>query len=356
MKKPVSLLMVLLLMVGVAAVTGCGRRGADPAPGNNDNEPVETGKIIIYSSRNENFVNTLLEKFEADTGIKVEVLHAGDAAVNKIKEESRNVQADIFISNDVGALENLRLNDLLQGFVPAGIETIDARYRAEDNSWFALSARTRVLMYNKNLISEEEMPKTVWELTDPKWQGKFAITRGGNGSMIAHVSALRQEWGDDKTSEWLSLVKDNAGAITQGHGDIRRAVGSGEFAFGLVNNYYFHQQLREPADNQVGVIYPDQGAGEMGAVVNGAGVAFIKGAPNTFSAQRFLEWVLLPENQREFSYASLEVPINPAIEAVPEAAAISDYKVHSMPLRKLGEVWEDTRELIEKSGLDLEIR
>ena len=266
------------------------------------------------------------------------------------------MQADIFISNDIGALEYLRIEGLLQGYEPKGIDTIEERYRAENNAWFALSARTRVLMYNKDLITEEQMPKTLWELTDSKWEGQFAITRGGNGGMIGHVSALRNEWGDEKTSEWLSIVKDNAGSIMQGHGDIRRSVGAGEFKFGLVNNYYYHQQLREPTHNNVGVIYPDQAEGEMGAVVNAAGVGFVKGAPNTLNAQKFLDWILLPENQRAFSYASLEVPINPAIEAIGEAARITDYKVHGMPLSELGRVWADTRALIEQSGLDLEIR
>ena len=314
------------------------------------------GEVVIYSSRNEKFMEALFDKFEQDTGIKVKALNGQDEIINKIKEEANNVQADIFVSNDIGGLEHLRLEDLLQGYEPEGMETIDEKYRAEDNSWFGLSARTRVLMYNKDEMTEEEMPKTLWELTDEKWKGQFAITRGGNGSMIAHVSALRNEWGDEKTLEWLNKIKENAAIITDGHGDIRRAVGSGEVKFGLVNNYYYHQQLAEPADNNVGVIYPDQGEDDIGAFVNAAGVAFIKGAPHPVDAKAFLDWLMLPENQREFSYASMEVPINPVVEAVEAAAKISDYKVSDMPLRDLGKVWEDTRQLIEQSGLDLEIR
>ncbi len=317
---------------------------------------VSEGVLVVYSARNEHFVDSLLEKFSADTGIRVRALHAGGAAVNRIKEERNNVHADIFISNDTGALEHLRMNGLLQGYEPEGIESIAPRYRAVDNSWFALSARTRVFMYNRDLIDEAEMPRTLREMTLPEWRGKFAVTRGGNSSMVAHISALRREWGDEKTAGWIAGIRDNAGAVMSGHGDIRRAVGAGEFVFGLVNNYYFRQQLREPVNNNVGVIYPDQGEGEMGAVVNAAGVAFIKGAPNGDNARRFLDWILLPENQREFSYASLEVPINPAVEAADGVEHITDYRVHDMPLSELGEVWEDTRRFIEESGLDLEIR
>ncbi|WP_350343610.1 extracellular solute-binding protein [Proteinivorax tanatarense] len=341
-KTKITVTLVVALVLGSFLLTGCSSEDGN--------------ELVVYSARNERFVDDLLNKFEEDTGIKVKSLHAGNAAVNRIKEEGDNAHADIFISNDVGALEHLRLEGYLQSHQPKGLDSIDEMYRAVDDSWFALSARTRVLMYNKDLVLEEDLPKSIWELTEAKYEGQFAITRGGNGGMIGHISALRNEWGDEKTSVWIEKVKKNAGGIMQGHGDIRRAVGAGEFKFGLVNNYYFHQQLREPSNNNVGVIYPDQGADGMGAVVNAAGVGLINGAPNDENAKKFLEWILVPENQREFSYNSLEVPINPEVEAIDEAARIDDYKTHDMPLGKLGEVWEDTRELIEKSGLDLEIR
>ncbi len=352
-------LIALVATFALAGLAACGTTAEEPAAPDEVSESVDeaTGELVVYSSRNERFVDPLLEKFTADTGIEVSVLHAGDTVVNKLTEEASRPRADIVVANDIGMLEYLRLNDILAA--PGaldGVDSIEERYRAVDDSWIALSARTRVFIYNKDLISEGEMPQTVWELTDPKWDGMFAITRGGNAGMIGHISALRNEWGDEQTTEWIEAVKENAGAITEGHGDIRRAVGAGEFAFGLVNNYYYHQQLREPEDNNVGVIYPDQGDGEMGAVVNAAGVGFVAGGPNPVSARIFLEWVLLPENQREFSFASLEVPVNPEIEAVEEARPISDYNVQAMPLSELGTVWEDTRTLIERAGLDMELR
>jgi iron(III) transport system substrate-binding protein len=353
-KRMLSTSVLCITLLIVSACSGSAGTSGNEQTYQSGYQP--SGKLVVYSARTETFVKALLDKYAAETGVIVEPLHAGDPVINRIKEEKNRPYADILISNDIGALEHLRLEGLLESFEPEGIETIEAKYRASDNSWFGLSARSRVLMYNKDLISEEEMPKTLWELTDPQWQGQFAVTRGGNGSMIAHVSALRNEWGNDKTLEWLNKIKENAGAITNGHGDIRKAVGAGEYKFGLVNNYYFHQQLNEPNDNHVGAVYPDQGSNEMGVFVNAAGVALLKNSPNQANAKHFLEWILLPENQKEFSFASKEVPLNPTIQTTDEASRISEYKTMDMPLSELGEVWLDTKELIEKSGLDLELR
>lgn len=345
--------LVLYAAVAVLAFAGAGCAAAPTQTADGD----ESSTLVVYTSRKEEFVAPLLEKFTKDTGIDVDALYADDAVVNRLKEEKVAPRADVVISNDAGALEYLRREGVLGPLAGIkGVGSIPEAFRAPDGSWFGLSARTRVLIYNKDLVTEADMPKSIWELTDEKWKGRFAITRGGNGSMIAHISALRSEWGDEKTEEWIGKVKDNAGAITDGHGDIRKAVGAGEFAFGLVNNYYYHQQLREPTDNNVGVIYLDQGAEEMGAVVNAAGAGFVAGGPDPAAARAFAEWVLLPENQLEFSRTSLEVPLNTEVPAPEGAAAIDSYKVHGLALSELGEVWEDTRALIERAGLDLELK
>ncbi|MBA4538699.1 extracellular solute-binding protein [Bacillus aquiflavi] len=357
MKLTKKLLLGLLLALSFVLLVACGSSNKEDAQKEEvKDNPKKSGELVVYSSRKEKFVQPLLDKFEQETGIKVKALHADDTVINRIKEEGKRPQADILISNDIGAMEHLRIEGLLQGFDPKGIDSIDEKYRAEDNSWFGLSARTRILMYNEDLITEEEMPKTMWELTDPKWKGQFAITRGGNAGLVAQVSALRNEWGDEKTSEWLKKIKENAGAIMKDHGEIRLAVGSGEYKFGLVNNYYYHQQLNEPTNNHVGAVYTDQADDEMGVFVNAAGVAFIKGAPNEKNAKEFLEWILLEENQKEFSFASKEVPLNPNVQTTEEAKRISDYKTMEMPLSQLGKVWTDTKTLIEKAGLDLEVK
>ncbi len=376
MNKTLKVILFAILALGLVFAAGCGNdegtTTADP-----DEKEVESGQdeqageevveldgeIVVYSARNERFVQALLDKFTADTGIEVVALH--DANPLQLLEEANNVRADVFISNDLGALGYLHMEDLLQGYDFDGIDSIPADFRADDNAYFAISARSRGLIYNKDMITEEEMPKSIEDLFDPKWadvEGGYAITRGGNGGMIGHISALRYEWGDEKTAEWIEAVSDNAAAITQGHGDIRRAVGAGEHSFGLVNNYYFHQQLVEPDNNNVGFIYLDQEADQMGVVANAAGAGLVKDGPNQENAIAFIEWLLLPENQVMFVGESLELLINSDYGAIypaevePHIVDFNDLKVQDMPVRELGNYFQDTRLLIEQSGLDLNLR
>lgn len=353
MSKRINLLVLLNLLV-ILILVGCAQKSETQT---------ETGEIVIYSNRNERFVEALLEAFTDDTGIKVVALHGANPL--QIIEERNNVQADIFISNDIGALGYLHQEGVLEGSEPKGIENILPAYKADDNAYFAISARARGFIYNKDLIDESEMPTRTEDLFDAKWAdvpGGYAITRGGNGGMIGHISALRYEWGDEKTASWIEAIRTHAAGIYQSHGDIRRAVGAGEHSFGLVNNYYFHQQLLETENNNVGFIYLDQGPEEMGAVANAAGLGLIKGGKNPVSSQRFLEWVLEPKNQALFVGESLEQLIHGHEDVLyPDVVAeviipFSELKVQDMPFKALGDYFEDTMALIEASGLDLDLK
>lgn len=350
------------MLIALIILSACQSTGNESTDNVIDEESIES-QLVVYSARNENFVQPLLEKFEADTGIEVIALHGAEPL--QLVEEQNNVQADVYISNDLGALGYLAMNDLLIGADLEGIETIPADFRAEDNSYFAISARARGFIYNKDLIDEANMPTSVEDLFDldvSTIENGYAITRGGNGGMIGHVSALRYEWGDERTAQWIETIKNQAAGIYNGHGDIRRAVGEGQHAFGLVNNYYFHQQLLEPTHNNVGFIYLDQEPDQMGAVANAAGAGLVADGPNQAAGIKFLEWLLEPENQVAFVGESLELLINAEYDAEypaevePYIVSFDELHIQDMPIRELGQFFEDTRLLIESSGLDLELR
>ena len=344
-----SMFKLLFAGASLTVLAGCQSEGATDG---------EAQELVVYSSRNEIFVGDLLDKFEEDTGIEVSALHGIEPL--QIMEESGNVQADVFISNDIGSMEYLAREDLLRPTEPENVESIEAAYRAENNEWIALSSRARGFIYNKDMIDEADVPSRMEDLLENDYSdvsNGFAITRGGNGGMISNVSALRHEWGDERTRDWVDAIQENAAGIFEGHGDIRRAVGEGVHAFGLVNNYYYHQQLMEPTANNVGFVYTDQGEGEMGAIINAAGVGLLENSPNPEAADIFLDWLMEEENQLVFVGESLEVPMSRDLEPpFEQAVRLDELQLQDMRLMELGNYFEDTRNLIEDAGLDLNLR
>jgi iron(III) transport system substrate-binding protein len=350
LKKNKVILLLAAVFVAVLALAGCGTKAGDTG-GTTEKEgsKAETKELVIYSGRKEKLIQPVLDAFTEETGIKV-TMRAGGASelANAIMEEKNNPQADLFVANDAGTLEKLRLEGLLDTYDSEAMSKVPADLKSEDNSWTGVSARTRVIMYNTNLIKEEELPKSVFDLTDPKWKGQVAVAKGSNESVVGHITAIRKIK-DEKTAEdFLKGLLANQVKVLKGHTEVRNAVGKGEFKLGLVNHYYYHLQKQE--GSPVGVIYPDQGADQMGTVVNVAGAAIIKGAKNAEAARKFMDFLLKPETQQLFAEVNFEIPVLPGVP-VKDAKALDGFKRADIKLDVLGKEIDNTMNLLEKVGM-----
>ena len=309
----------------------------------------EAEEIVIYSSRREQFVRPILNKFEEETGIDVQLLSGDEAQFNlRLKEEANNPRADVFLANDAGVMEDLRDEGILESGPEFVQEEINSEMRAPDASWFGLSARTRILMYNEELMDEEDLPESITDLTDSRFEGDFALTRPGNGSMISHMAGLRLKHGDEWTQDFIEGLMDNDPHIVDGHTDIRRSVGRGEVSLGLVNNYYYRLQLEEERHDNVGAVYPDQGQDEMGIFVNVAGAALKEGGPNPEAREELIEFLLQEDVMIEYAETSLETPLVEGFEGYEKS--IEDFEHMDIDLSEIGGYWQDTLDLMERAG------
>lgn len=334
------LVTVFTLVFATVFLAGCASLTAEKA---------SPESLIIYSGRKEPLIKPIIDSFEKDTGIKVTIRSGGASELaNAIIEEQKSPGADVFIANDAGTLENLRLKGLLQTNTSDALKNIPDDLKAKDGSWIGVSARARVIMYNTDLVKENEIPQSIKELTNPKWKKQVAIAASSNESVIGHVTAMRLVIGEDETEKFLRDLIKNQVQTLKGHTEVRQAVASGEFKLGIVNHYYYHLQKQE--GSKVGVIYPDQGENQMGVPVNVAGAAIVKGSKNTKSAQKFIDYLVKPETQELFAKLNHEAPVVPNI-ATYEAKKISEFKRPSIKLEQLGSELNNTINLLEKVGL-----
>jgi iron(III) transport system substrate-binding protein len=337
-KLVVSLLLTVVSSIGLAA---CSSGGGDGGGGE---------ELVIYSGRNENLVRPILERFEEQTGVKISVRY-GDTAemAAAILEEGDNTRADVFISQDAGALAALANRDLLAELAADDLEVVPERFRDPDGRWVGVSGRARVYAYNTEKLQESELPDDVFELTGPQWKGRVGLPPA-NASFIAFVSALTEQFGAERTKQFLTDLKANDLKTYDNNLVVIEAVADGEIDLGLVNHYYLYSEFEERPDIPVRNFFPGQRSGG-GTFVNVAGVGILAGTDRRPQADRLVEFLLGEEAQEYFSEETTEYPLRQGVAANPQLPALDTIKTIDVPLADLGKDLEATLDLIREVGL-----
>ena len=303
----------LLWLIVLAVTAAC---NGSIASTNGAQTPQLKSNLVIYSGRTESFMQPIIIAFNdmyPDITIQLKSGKNSELAATII-EERANPQADIFISTDMLTHINLSKQGVLAPILINGSDRVPAEYKAADGTWTSVTARARVIMYNTTLVSANEAPQSMFDLTDPKWRGKVVFANSNNGQFQAQVAAMIKLVGKERTEQWLRDLVANDTTFFGGATDLRKAVGAGEFAIGVLNHYNFELQKREAIDNQVAAVYPDQGEGEMGVMVNTTAVGQVLNAPNQTAARLFAEFLFSTTAQQIYADTNYEYPIIPGID------------------------------------------
>lgn len=306
--------------------------------------------VIVYSGRAEELVAPLFEEFTAHTGIPVEVRY-GDTAelAAQIIEEGDASPADLYFGQDAGALGALDTAGQCAPLPAAVAETVPAVYRAADGNWTGITGRARVIAYDSSAVSPDEVPTSVFELTDPKWKGQVAIAPT-NGSFQAFVTAMRVSAGDDATRAWLQGLVDNDVQLYEKNNLIRDAVDAGEVQLGLINHYYWYQKAAEVGEDAMNVQLAFTEPGDPGTLVNVAGACVIAPSDNQDGANELLTWMLTDEIQQWFVENTFEYPLTPGVAGPAGVPAIEEVQGPDVPLAELEDL-PGTLQMLQDVGL-----
>ena len=310
-------------------------------------------KLTIYSGRAERLIKPVLDEFTIKTGVQVELLSSGTTElVNRLKAEGDRTVADLLITNDAGSLEQARVAGILRPLSMREVErAIPPQFRAPDNAWVGLSGRFWIIVYNKTIVTPEEL-KSLLDLADPKWKNKIGIPNSGSEYLQAGVSVIRATHGDAKTKKFLEGLRDNAGAqVYQKSSQIVDAVAKGQVALGIVNHYYVYRHLAAQPSAPIAVFMPDQYEGGMGAIMNVAGVGIVKSTKHLDGAKLLVEFLVAQAGQKLFAELDKEYPLHPDVKADPALIERKSFRAAQVPLTKLAELREPTLTLIEQVGL-----
>lgn len=271
----------------------------------------ETTSITLYSGRAQSLVEPLLERFQEETGIMVNVRY-GDTAQLAVAllEEGSQSPADLFWAQDAGALGAVQAAGLLSPLPDSIRMRVLDGFAATDGEWVATSGRARVLAYSSERMDPSALPSSILDLTDEAYAGRVGWAPT-NGSFQAAVTAMRHAIGETETRAWLDAMVAS-GAVSYGNNRaILEAIANDEIDLGIPNHYYLY---RYKADNAA---YPVEQTffepGDIGNLINVAGIGQLVSSDNSPAAQRLVSFLLTPSSQAYFANETFEYPVAPGV-------------------------------------------
>ncbi len=300
----------LLSLVGVVALVGAACGGDDTQDATDTTGAAgDGGELVVYSGRDEELVAPLIEQFEEESGVDVEVRYGNSAELGAaLLEEGANTPADVFYSQEVGAIGVLDRNELLSPLPAELVETVDERFRpAEGTDWVGVTGRSRVLVVNTDVV--DEVPGSIEDLTDPQYKGQIGWAPS-NASFQAFITAFRVSRGEGPAAEWLDAMIANEPQAFESNTDILEAVNSGELGIGLINHYYWARMVPEVGgvENMGSELVFLQGD-DPGALVNATAVAITAKGEDNPAALEFVEFLLSEQGQTYFVEETWEYPL-----------------------------------------------
>lgn len=340
MKKLLSFLLVLGTLLVLAA---CGNSNTEEDTTETSGDETAGNEVNLYTARHYDVDDELYKKFEEETGIKVNLIKGeADELLERIKREGDATQADLFLTADAGRLHRAKEDGILQSVSSDVLdEQIPANFQDEDQMWYGLTKRARVIMYDKEKVDPSDL-STYEALTEDEWAGRVLIRSSENIYNQSLLASFIELNGEEEAKEWAAGMVDNFARDPEGGDrDQAKAIAAGVGDVAIMNTYYFGQMLNseDPEEVKVAesldVFFPNQDT--TGTHVNVSGAGVVKSAKNQENAIKLLEFLSAPEAQETFASVNYEYPVNEAVEPSELLQSWGDFKEQDISMSALGE-------------------
>ncbi|CAN5851149.1 extracellular solute-binding protein [soil metagenome] len=335
------------LVLAATILAGCGESG----PEGTTSSSGQGGCVIAYVALDETFSRPVLKQYEEEIGVEIVPKYDVESTktvglTNLILQEARRPRCDLFWNNEILNTLRLKRAGLLRPFQPAHADAIPDMYKAKDGTWYGFASRARVLIINtERMPDENDWPRSILDLTDPKYKGQFAIAKPLFGTTATHAACLFAEWGDEKARQYFLDVKANDPAILSGNMQVAIEVANGRLAFGMTDTDDVMVMLSQ--GSPVAMVYPDREPDQIGTLFIPNTIGLIKGSPHPEAAEALASHLLSPEVEAALAEGpGAQIPILETTEA--SAQVETPRTVHPMTVdfEAAAALWDEVAEFI----------
>ena len=317
--------------------------------------PALAQEVNVYSYRQPELIQPLIDAFTEETGIEVNVAHLDKGMVERLRAEGARSPADLVFTVDISRLAEVVEAGLTQPVESEVLsENVPEQYRDPDGHWHGLTTRARVVYASKDRVDPADVT-TYEDLASDKWEGRICTRSGLHSYMIALTSAIIHHHGEEYAKEWLQGLRDNlARAPEGGDRDQVEAIWAGECDISLGNTYYMGAMLKDEEQREwaesVQLLFPEFEDG--GTHVNISGVAMTANAPNEEEALQLMEFLTSPRAQEIYAEANNEYPIAPGTEPSELVRSWGEFEADEVNLMDLARLRSDALRITEEVDYD----
>jgi iron(III) transport system substrate-binding protein len=329
-----------IVAIALVSAIGC-RKAAEP-------------RVVVYCATDREFAEALFKDFRHDSNIRVMVKFDTEAdksvsLATELASEANRPRCDIHWNNEILSTIRLARQNVYEPYDSPNAAAFPDWTHAPDRTWQAFAGRARVLIVSTKLLpNEADRPKSLLDLTDPKWKGKLAIAKPQFGTTATQAACLFEVLGADAAKAFYRGLKANSITVVAGNKQVAQGVANGDFAVGLTDTDDALIELK--AGKPVAIVFPDR-AGHpahprMGTLYIPNTVALVKGGPNPEGAKKLIDFLLRPESEVHLAEeGGFHIPLNPNVKAKLPEALLAPTQVKSMAVNfeKAADLWEETQ-------------
>ena len=310
----------------------------------------DSSELTVYTSRQPQLIEPIVEQFTNETGIKVNVL-SGNAQqlMERIDVEGEDSPADIFMTVDAGVLWQAAERDILAKIDSEILnKNIPAHLRDSKNEWFGLSKRARTIVFSSDQFKDNDF-STYEDLAHPKWKGKLCLRTSKKVYNRSLIASMIDAYGFDKSKEVVSgWVSNLATEVFSNDTNALKAVSSGQCGVTIVNTYYLARLLDDPEYNNLSLFWANQS--DRGVHVNISGAGVVKTSKNKKNAVLLLEYLSSNKAQDFYASANKEYPVLIGAKIDESIENWGSFSEHTINVSKLGSLQKEAVFLAQEVG------
>lgn len=331
-----------ILTAILAAGCGSSGTGADP-------------RVVLYCAQDREFAEQVLSEFTRRTGLEVAPKFDTEAdksvsLYTELVQEQKRPRCDVFWNNEILSTIRLQKLGLLDPYASPAADSFPAFARAANHTWTAFAERARVLLVNTNLVPEAERPRSILELTEPRWRGRVALAKPQFGTTATAAACLFEVLGPDAAKNFYRGLRKNGVHVVAGNKQVAVGVGQGQFAVGMTDTDDAIAEVQ--AGRPVVIVFPDRDRppeDRMGTLFIPNTVAIIRGGPNPADARQLIDELLNSRVEAALAESdSRQMPLNPNVQVqLPrEIETRRTVKAMQVDFEKAAGMWDEVQEFL----------